>query len=78
MSSNDILATVKEAVSVELNRQANEQIEKLVQEFRCELGKHKADVIAGLVNSIDIATQDNPLGVPTIQIVIRRQGSVIK
>lgn len=36
-----LLLLINETVRQELSRAANEEIEKLVHKFRCEIGKHK-------------------------------------
>lgn len=54
MKENDILIHMKEAVREELSKVANEEIEKLVHKFRCEIGKYKAEVVNGLISRVDL------------------------
>lgn len=59
MTEQDILAALKEQVRQELGREANETIEKLVQKFRCELGKYKTSLIAEMLHKIEILSNKN-------------------
>lgn len=59
MTEQDILSAMKEQVRQELGREANETIEKLVQRFRCELGKYKTSLIAEMLNRIEIIANQN-------------------
>lgn len=59
MTEQDILSAMKEQVRQELGREANETIEKLVQRFRCELGKYKTSLIAEMLNRIEIIANRN-------------------
>lgn len=54
MKENDILLHMKDAVREELSKVANEEIEKLVHKFRCEIGKHKTEIVSGLVNRVEL------------------------
>ncbi len=59
MQENDILLHVKDAVREELSKAANEEIEKLVHKFRCEIGKHKAEVVNGLISRVDLLVNND-------------------
>lgn len=59
MIENEVLAVIKNSIKEELNKEANETIEKLCHKFRCELGKHKNELVAELLNRIDIVTTKN-------------------
>ena len=59
MTENDILSSIKEKMRAELSRIANEEIDKLVHKFTCELGKHKAELISTLINNIEIIVKEN-------------------
>lgn len=59
MTEQDILSAMKEQVRQELGREANETTEKLVQRFRCELGKYKTSLIAEMLNRIEIIANRN-------------------
>ena len=75
MTDRDLLATIKEQVRAELNREANEIIEKLVQRFRCELGRQKTAMVAEMLNRIEILARDNDLKQEiTFQINIKAEG----
>ena len=55
-----LLSLVTDSVRQELNRAANEEIEKLVHKFRCEIGKHKEKVVGGLMNQIETIVMKDP------------------
>lgn len=75
MTDRDLLATIKEQVRAELNREANETIEKLVHRFRCELGKHKTSLVAEMLNRIEVLASNNDLKQEiTFQINIKAEG----
>ena len=59
MTEQDILSAMKEQVRQELEREANETIEKLVHKFRCELGKYKTSLIAEMLHKIEIIANRN-------------------
>ena len=59
MTENDILRQVKDTIREELNREANETIDKLCHKFRCELGKHKNELVAEMLSRIDIVMSNN-------------------
>lgn len=65
MTETDILAKLKEEIRVELERCANEEIQKLVEKFthkfECEMGKHKADLISALINNVELMVNNNPM-----------------
>lgn len=65
MTQTDILAKLKEEIRVELERCANEEIQKLVEKFthkfECEMGKHKADLISALINNVELMVNNNPM-----------------
>ena len=61
MTENDILANIQERRRAELSRIANEEIDKLVHRFTCEMGKHKAKFIAAIVNNVECIARKNPL-----------------
>lgn len=72
MTENDVLSTLKKSINEELNREANEIIEKLCHKFRCELGKHKNKIVAEMLNRIDICvSNNNALNEVTFQINIK-------
>jgi hypothetical protein len=56
---NEILTTLKNSVREELNREANATIENLCHKFRCELGKHKNELVTEILNRIDIEMKNN-------------------
>ena len=72
MSENDILLAVQEAIRKALNEAANAEIEKMKHKFECEMGKVKSEVVGRLVNHIEIAHNNSPIGDYTIQINIRK------
>lgn len=72
MSENDILLAVQEAIRKALNEAANAEIEKMKHKFECEMGKVKSEVVGRLVNHIEIAHNNSPIGDCTIQINIKR------
>lgn len=75
MKESDLLAALKEQVRTELNREANETIEKLVHRFRCELGKHKTSLVAEMLNRIEIMANENDFKQEvTFQINIKAEG----
>ncbi len=53
MIENEVLAVIKNSIKEELNKEANETIEKLCHKFRCELEKHKNELVTEILNSID-------------------------
>ena len=61
MTDNDILRQVKDTIREELNREANETIDKLCHKLKCELGKHKTELVAEMLNRIDIVTRNNDI-----------------
>lgn len=61
MTENDVLSILKITIREELNREANEAIEKLCHKFRCELGKHKNKLVAEMLDRIDICTSQDPV-----------------
>ena len=71
MTENDILSQVKETIRQELNREANETIDKLCHKFRCELGKHKNKMVAEMLNRIDVIVEKQPNQETVFQINIR-------
>ena len=75
MKESDVLSTLKEQIRAELNREANETIEKLVHRFRCELGKHKTSLVAEMLNRIEVLASNNDLKQEiTFQINIKAEG----
>lgn len=78
MTQTDILAKLKAEIKVELERCANEEIQKLVEKFthkfECEMGKHKADLISAIINNIEIVVNNSPLTrETTFQINIKKE-----
>lgn len=68
----NLLSLINEHVRQELNRAANEEIEKLVHKFRCEIGKHKTEIVGNLINQMEVLLSKDPaMGLTTIQINIR-------
>lgn len=61
MTDRDVLASIKETFRAELGRCANEEIEKLVHKFVCEMGKHKAELIAKIIERVEIIVSENPM-----------------
>ena len=61
MTDKDVLLKVKETIREELGRCANEEIDKLIHKFECELGKHKAEIISKMMNRFEIMVTENPL-----------------
>lgn len=59
MIENDILRTIKNSISEELDREANKTIEDLCHKFRCELGKHKNEMVTSILNNMDIQIGKN-------------------
>ena len=70
MPNNDILSAINDSIRQELNRVANEEIERLVHKFRCELGKHRTEIIGNLINRIEVLSLQEK-DTSTIQINIR-------
>ena len=54
MTDNELLSSVKDSIREELNREANETIDKLCHKFRCELGKHKSKLVAEILDRVHI------------------------
>ena len=72
MTENDILRQVKDTIREELKREANETIDKLCHKLKCELGKHKNEMVAEMLSRIDIVMQNNDVNKEIIfQINIR-------
>ena len=72
MTENDILSSIQERMRAELSRLANEEIDRLVHKFTCEMGKHKAKFIAAIVNDVECLVNKNPInGEITFQINIK-------
>ncbi len=71
MSDTNIFSKIKEGVQQDLNKFADKQIEKLVDEFRCELEKSKAEIVGKLINQIEICTAQDTMGHINFQINIR-------
>lgn len=72
-SENDILIAMQEAVRKGLCEAANEEIDKLMHKFECKMGEVKRDMIAKILNSIDIATCHDPSCEGyTVQVSIKR------
>ena len=61
MTDRDILASIQERMRAELSRLANQEIDKLVHKFTCEMGKHKAEFIAEIINAVECVAVENPL-----------------
>ena len=59
MTEQDIFRQLTEQLRTELNREANEVIEKLVKRFRCEIGKYKTSLVAEMLNRIEIIARNN-------------------
>ena len=59
MTENDILRQVKDTIREELNREANETIDKLCHKLKCELGKHKTELVAEMLNGIETVMRKN-------------------
>lgn len=53
MMEKEVLSVVKNSIKEELNREANIVIEDLCQKFRCELEKHKNELVTEMLNNID-------------------------
>lgn len=72
-SENDILIAMQEAVRKSLSEAANEEIDKLMHKFECKMGEVKRDMIAKILNNIDIATCHDPSCEGyTVQVSIKR------
>ena len=54
MIDKDVLSCLKSVVKEELDREANKTIDKLCDDFRSELGKHKNKLVVEMLNNIDI------------------------
>ena len=68
-SERDILISMQEAVRKALCEAANEEIAKLRTRFECEMGKVKREMVAHIVNQIQItASHDLPSGEYVIQL----------
>ena len=61
MTENDILSSIQERMRAELSRLANQEIDKLVHRFTCEMGKHKAEFIAAIINNVECLAIENPM-----------------
>ena len=59
MTENDILSSIQEQMRAELSRLANKEIDKLVHKFTCEMGKHKAEFIAAIINNVECLAIEN-------------------
>lgn len=59
MTDNDILSSIKEQMRNELARIANQEIDKLVHKFTCEMGKHKAEFIAAIIKDVECLVVKN-------------------
>lgn len=72
MTDNDFVSTLNDSIRQELNSVADEEIEKLVDKFRCELGKHRAIIIGNLIDNIEFSFSRDTVSDNTVfQINIR-------
>lgn len=72
MTEDDIFATIKKALTDELNKNAEELITSLIGEFHRELQKHKGRVIGDLIESIEFtASNDSAAQNINFHIIIR-------
>lgn len=72
MMNDDLLEAIKDSICQELKTAADKEIEKLVENFRCELVKHRATIIGSLINRIEIEIAKQPaVGIGVVQINIR-------
>lgn len=60
VGENEILLAMKEAVRRAVCEAANEEIKKQIHHFECEMGKVKRDVVAKIVNQLQIETMHCP------------------
>ena len=76
MTENDILSSISEKMRTELSRLANQEIDRLAHKFVCEMGKHKAEFIASIINDIEIVASENRMNREiTFQINIKGGGN---
>ena len=69
MGNENILLVLKEAVRTALCEAANEEIKKQRERFECEMTKTKREMVAKIVNQIQItAEHDQHYGEYVIQI----------
>ena len=68
---SDMLSAIQECIKDELEKQADKEIENLVNDFRNRLNKRKAEIVGELVNGIEVLTKrDSVYGHTQIQINI--------
>lgn len=60
MTENDIFATIKKALTDELNKKAEELITNLIGEFHRELQNRKGRVIGDLIENIEFMASNDP------------------
>lgn len=60
MTENDIFATIKKALTDELNKKAEELITNLIGEFHRELQNRKGQVIGDLIENIEFMASNDP------------------
>lgn len=69
MADTDILIALKDAVRKAISEAANAEIEKQKHRFECAMGAVKRDMVAKIVNEIQItASRDLPSGEYVIQL----------
>lgn len=69
---SDILQSINDAVKDALEKQADEEIEKLVQEFRGRLNKRRAEIVGELISNLEILCSNSDFSnTATIQVNIR-------
>ena len=76
MKETDVLSQLKDSIKEELNREANKTIdeltEKMCHKLRCQLGKHKRELVAEMLDRIDIIMRNDGVNKDTVfQINIR-------
>ena len=60
MTENDIFATIKKSLCEELTKKAEELITSFIGEFNREMQKCKGQVVANLIENIELMASNNP------------------
>lgn len=59
MTDSDVLSTLKKSIREDLDKKADEIIEKRCQDFRSELSKQKHILITKMLDEIEILAMEN-------------------
>lgn len=72
MTDRDILVNVKEIIRTELVNYANEQLDRLVHRYICEIGKKKGELVRAILNQVDcVVKQDKNSRNITVEIIVK-------